>query len=202
MCQLLRTLAFALHSAETVGFANCVKSPTIEYIIASSSTDVNMYSIATKMIHLEASRHGTDAEMINVQQGNENLETTLNQVIEDAHVTLSTVAKKTEVPVTSSSHSSELTSKFLKFSNIPHTDAEFVSSMDVHVHHEVPSNQLPTLLTVPVSVITESSPVYTTVISQSLPSFTPTPPQSTPTPPPKTEATNPLYALPNFASVF
>ncbi|GKC88295.1 hypothetical protein Tco_1148944 [Tanacetum coccineum] len=47
--------------------------------------------------------------------------------------------------------------------------------MDVHVHHEVPSNQIPTLLTVPVSVITESSPIFTTVIPQSLPSFTPSP---------------------------
>ncbi|GKD91534.1 hypothetical protein Tco_1367041 [Tanacetum coccineum] len=66
-------------------------------------------------------KEGTDAEMINVQQGNENLEITLNQVVEDAHVTLSTIAKKTEVPVTSSSHSSDLASKFLKFSDIPHT---------------------------------------------------------------------------------
>ncbi|GJZ68004.1 transposase, MuDR, MULE transposase domain protein [Tanacetum coccineum] len=106
-------------------------------------------------------KEGTDAEMINVQQGNENLEITLNQVIEDAHVTISTVAKKTEVPVTSSSHSSNLASKFLNFSDIPHTDAEIVSLMDVHVHHEVPSNQTLTLLTVPVLVITESSLVYT-----------------------------------------
>ncbi|GJS32673.1 hypothetical protein Tco_0531055 [Tanacetum coccineum] len=119
-------------------------------------------------------KEGTDAEMIN----------------------------RTEVPVTSSSHSSDLASKFLKFSNIPHTDAEIVSPMDVHVHHEVPSNQTPTLLTVPVSVITESSPIYTTVIPQSLPSFTPPPPQSTPTPPPTTKATNPPSALTNFASVF
>ncbi|GJY54543.1 hypothetical protein Tco_0446207 [Tanacetum coccineum] len=36
-------------------------------------------------------KEGTDAEMINVQQGNENPEITINQVIEDAHVTLSTV---------------------------------------------------------------------------------------------------------------
>ncbi|GKB23072.1 hypothetical protein Tco_0862473 [Tanacetum coccineum] len=75
-------------------------------------------------------KEGTDAEMIN----------------------------KTEVPVTKSSHSSDLASKFLKFLDIPHTDAEIVSPMDVHVHHEVPSNQTPTLLTVPVSIITESSP--------------------------------------------
>ncbi|GKC23638.1 hypothetical protein Tco_1025788 [Tanacetum coccineum] len=74
--------------------------------------------------------------------------------------------------------------------------------MDVYVHHEVPSNQTSTLLTVPVSVITESSPIFTTVIPQSLPYFTPPPQQSTPTPPPTTEATNPLSTLPNFEFVF
>nr|GFB82424.1 hypothetical protein [Tanacetum cinerariifolium] len=41
--------------------------------------------------------------------------------------------------------------------------------MDVHVHNEVPSNQTPTLLIIPVSVITESSPILTIVIPQSLP---------------------------------
>ncbi|GJU12236.1 hypothetical protein Tco_1134632 [Tanacetum coccineum] len=82
---------------------------------------------------------------------------------------------KTEVPITSSSHSYDLASKFLNFLDIPHTDAKIISLMDVHVHHEVPSNQTPTLLTLPVSVITESSPIFTTVISQSLPSFTPPP---------------------------
>ncbi|GJS15227.1 retrovirus-related pol polyprotein from transposon TNT 1-94 [Tanacetum coccineum] len=107
-------------------------------------------------------KEGIDAEMINVQQGNENLEITLNQVIEDVHVAISTVAKNIEVPVTSFSHSSDLASKFLNFLDIPHTDTEIVSPMDVHVHHEVPSNQTPTLLTVPVSVNTKSSPVYTT----------------------------------------
>ncbi|GKG26734.1 hypothetical protein Tco_0402437, partial [Tanacetum coccineum] len=75
---------------------------------------------------------GTDAEITNVQQRNENPE--ISQVIEDAHVTLSTILQKTEVPVTSSSHSSNLASKFLKFSNIPHTDAKIVSLMDLHVH--------------------------------------------------------------------
>ncbi|GJX34843.1 hypothetical protein Tco_0246400 [Tanacetum coccineum] len=97
----------------------------------------------------------------------------MKQVIEDAHVTLSTISWKTEVPITSSSHSSDLASKLLNFSDIPHTDAEIISLMDVHVHHEVPSNHTPTLLTVPVSVITESLPILTTVIPQSLPSFTP-----------------------------
>ncbi|GKD19299.1 hypothetical protein Tco_1208457 [Tanacetum coccineum] len=104
---------------------------------------------------------GADAEMIDAQQGNENLETTQEQVVEDARVTISTVTKKTEVPATSSSRSSDLASKFLNFSDIPHTDAETVSPLDVHVHHEVPRTQAPTLLTIPISVITESSPVYT-----------------------------------------
>ncbi|GKC81088.1 hypothetical protein Tco_1136805 [Tanacetum coccineum] len=81
---------------------------------------------------------GADAEMIDAQQGNENLETTQEQVVEDAYVTISTVTKNTEVPVTSSSRSSDLASKFLNFLDIPHTDAEIVSPLDVHVHHEVP----------------------------------------------------------------
>ncbi|GJU05620.1 hypothetical protein Tco_1122050 [Tanacetum coccineum] len=66
---------------------------------------------------------GADVEMIDAQQGNENLETTQEQVVEDAHVTISTVTKKTEVPATSSSRSSDLASKFINFSDIPHTDA-------------------------------------------------------------------------------
>ncbi|GJV86838.1 hypothetical protein Tco_1530776 [Tanacetum coccineum] len=147
-------------------------------------------------------KEGTDAEMINIQQGNKNLEITLNQVIEDAHLTISTATKKTKVPITIYSHSSDLASKFLNFSDIPYTDAEIVSLMDVHVHHEVPSYQTPTLLTVSVSVITKSSLVFSTFILQSLPTFTLPPPQSTPTPPIKTKATNPLSALPNFTSVF
>ncbi|GJT81154.1 hypothetical protein Tco_1055496 [Tanacetum coccineum] len=112
------------------------------------------------------------------------------------------MTNKTEVQVTSSSHSSDLVAKFLNFSDIPHTDAEIVSLMDVHVHHEVPSKQTPTLLTIPILVISESSPIYSTVIPQSTPSFTPPPPQSTPTPPPTTEAINPQSILLNFTSVF
>nr|GEV48014.1 hypothetical protein [Tanacetum cinerariifolium] len=65
---------------------------------------------------------GTDAVMTNVQQRNENLE--ILQVIEDAHVTLSTVPPKSEVPVTSFSYSSDLAAKFLNFSDIPHTYAK------------------------------------------------------------------------------
>nr|GEY38765.1 hypothetical protein [Tanacetum cinerariifolium] len=64
---------------------------------------------------------------------------------------------------------------FVQEEDIPHTDAEIVSPMDVGVHHEVPSQQTPTLPIVPILVISDSSPVFSTVIPHSLPSFTPPP---------------------------
>ncbi|GJT63596.1 zinc finger, CCHC-type containing protein [Tanacetum coccineum] len=117
-------------------------------------------------------REGTEAEMTEAQQGNENLTTNQEQVVEDAHVNISTVPKKTE---------------------------EIVSPLDVHVHHEVPRSQAPTLLIILVSVIPKSSPVITN-IPQSSHTFTPIPIQATPTPPPTIETTNPLSNLPDFAS--
>ncbi|GJV45132.1 hypothetical protein Tco_1429668 [Tanacetum coccineum] len=74
---------------------------------------------------------GADVEMNEAQQGNENLETTQEQVVDDAHVTITTT-RKTKVHVTSSSRSSDLASKFLNFLDIPHTNAEIVSPLDVH----------------------------------------------------------------------
>nr|GEW75331.1 reverse transcriptase domain-containing protein [Tanacetum cinerariifolium] len=61
------------------------------------------------------------------------------------------------------SHSSDLALKFLNFKDIHPNDAEFVSPLDVHVHHEVPSTHTSTLLTVPVLIIPESSldPLHT-----------------------------------------
>nr|GEU84694.1 hypothetical protein [Tanacetum cinerariifolium] len=145
----------------------------------------------------KAEEEGTDAVMTNVQERNENSK--ILQVIEDAHVSLSTVPQKTKVPVTSFSHLSDLVAKFLNFLDIPHTDAEIVSPMDVHVHHEVPSQQTPTLLIVHVLIIFDSSPPFSTIIPQSLPSFTPLPHQSTSTAPTTTKATNPPSTLPDFA---
>nr|GFB46550.1 putative reverse transcriptase domain-containing protein [Tanacetum cinerariifolium]GFB47619.1 putative reverse transcriptase domain-containing protein [Tanacetum cinerariifolium] len=100
-----------------------------------------------------------DVEITDVQQEKENLEINKEQVVEDAHVTISTVAKETVVPVASSSHLSDLALKFLNFANIHPNDAEILYPLDVHVHHEVPSTHTSTLLTVPVLVIPESSPL-------------------------------------------
>nr|GEW78289.1 uncharacterized mitochondrial protein AtMg00810-like [Tanacetum cinerariifolium] len=111
--------------------------------------------------------------MIYAQQEKENLEITQEQVVEDAHVT---ITKKTEVPVTSSSRSSDLASKSLKFSNLPLVDTEIISPLDVHVHHEVPRIYTSTLLAVPVS--------------------------STPSRLPTTETTNIPPLILDFSSVF
>nr|GEZ06504.1 hypothetical protein [Tanacetum cinerariifolium] len=55
---------------------------------------------------------GADAEMYDTHQGNENLVTTHEQVVDYVHVT---ITKKTDVPVTSSCCSLDLASKFLNF---------------------------------------------------------------------------------------
>ncbi|GKB68068.1 hypothetical protein Tco_0929480 [Tanacetum coccineum] len=144
---------------------------------------------------------GADVQMNEAQQGNENLETTQEKVVDDAHVTITTVTKKTKVPVTSSSRSSDLASKFLNFLDIPQTDAEIVSPLDVHVHPKVPRTQAHTFLTIHISVIPKSLPVFTNIPPSSQ-TFTPPPILTTPTHPPTIETTNPLSNLPDFASVF
>nr|GEW35712.1 hypothetical protein [Tanacetum cinerariifolium] len=114
-----------------------------------------------------------DVGMTDAQQGKENLEITQEQVVEDAHVT---ITKKTKVHVTSSSRSSDLASKFLNFLDIPPADTEIVSPLDYHVHHKVPRIYTSTLLAIPVS--------------------------STPSPLPTTKTTNIPSLIPDFASVF
>ncbi|GJX94754.1 hypothetical protein Tco_0349340 [Tanacetum coccineum] len=57
---------------------------------------------------------------------------------------------RTEVPLQSSSVSSDFTTQFLNFNNVLPTDNEIISMMNVDVRHEEPSNQTPSLLTIPV----------------------------------------------------
>ncbi|GKA44430.1 hypothetical protein Tco_0737154, partial [Tanacetum coccineum] len=82
-------------------------------------------------------------------------------------------------------------------------DAAMTNIQQGNENPEIPADtHTPYLLTVPVLVISDSSPVFSTVIPQSLSSFTPPPQQSTSTPPPTTETKNPLSTLLDFASVF
>nr|GEU56491.1 uncharacterized mitochondrial protein AtMg00810-like [Tanacetum cinerariifolium] len=136
--------------------------------------------------------------MTDAQQEKENLEIIQEQVVKDAHVT---ITKKIEVPVTSFSHSSDLASTFLKNLDIPPADTKIVSPLDVYVHHMVPRIHTSTLLVVPVSVIPKASPVYIN-IPQSSQTFTFLPLQSTLSPLPTTETTNIPSLIPDFASIF
>nr|GEW98272.1 hypothetical protein [Tanacetum cinerariifolium] len=78
---------------------------------------------------------GMDAQQFNndIQDKKADVEMTN---VEDAYVTITTVAKEFEVPDASVSQSSDLASKFLKFLDIHPNDVENVSPLDVHVHHE------------------------------------------------------------------
>ncbi|GKA29876.1 hypothetical protein Tco_0716121 [Tanacetum coccineum] len=90
-------------------------------------------------------------------------------IIEDAHVTLSIVPQKTKVLVTRSSHSFDLASKFLNFSDISHTDAENVSPMDVMSIMRIIKQvkiQLPQIL--PKEVSNFAPPVIKNIVTKSL----------------------------------
>nr|GEZ34436.1 hypothetical protein [Tanacetum cinerariifolium] len=79
---------------------------------------------------------------------------------------------------------------------IDYTTSQLYDDVDIRLNEAVDSDK------VPVSIIYDSSPVFSTVIPKTLPSFTPPPQQSASTPPPTTEATNPPSTLLDFASVF
>ncbi|GKG20823.1 hypothetical protein Tco_0380624, partial [Tanacetum coccineum] len=96
---------------------------------------------------------------------------------------------------------------FLNLDNVSPADNEIISMMNVKVCHEEPSSQTPSLLTIPVMVIPETSTAAATSIPPSIPPFTPLPQVSTPTPTPtSTPTTIPtktlILDLLDFSSVF
>ncbi|GJX17888.1 reverse transcriptase domain-containing protein [Tanacetum coccineum] len=82
---------------------------------------------------------------------------------------------KTEVPLQSSSISSDFATQFLNLDNPSPADTEINSMMNIDVRHEEPSNQTPPLLTIPVTVIPETSSVAASTIPSLIPPFTPIP---------------------------
>ncbi|GKD15196.1 hypothetical protein Tco_1199603 [Tanacetum coccineum] len=134
-----------------------------------------------------------DAELTDAGHDNVTQETTCDQVKDDAHVTLTDAyfTQKTEVPLQSSSVSSDFATQFLNLDNVPPADNEIISMINVKVCHEEPSNQTPSLLTIHVTVIPETSTAAATTI----------PPPIPPTPiaiPTKTS----IPVLSDFSSVF
>ncbi|GKB38686.1 hypothetical protein Tco_0883628, partial [Tanacetum coccineum] len=87
-----------------------------------------------------------DVEMIDADK-DVSQERSYKQVVDDAHVTLTTT-QKTEGSMQSSSVSSDFASKFLNLDNVPPTDNEVASMMNVKVHQEESSTLAPPFLTV------------------------------------------------------
>ncbi|GKD27386.1 hypothetical protein Tco_1233600 [Tanacetum coccineum] len=141
-----------------------------------------------------------DAEMTDAGHDEKSYE----QVEDDEHVTLTAthVTQKTDGPMKSSSVSSDFASQFLNLGNVPPADNEVVSMMNVKVCHKELSTQKPSLLTVPVTVVPETSTTAATIVPPIIPLVTPLTQQSTPTPAPTSEATTSPHALPDFSSLF
>nr|GEU62953.1 hypothetical protein [Tanacetum cinerariifolium] len=124
----------------------------------------------------------SDVEQVDAKNEKVNQEVAGDQVNDDAQATVIVAlsTQKTEVPLQSSSISSDYATKFLNFDNIPLADTEIISMMDIKVQHEDPSSQTLPLLTVHVLVIPESLTASATTILSPIPPFIPLPQQSTP----------------------
>ncbi|GKF86708.1 hypothetical protein Tco_0254535, partial [Tanacetum coccineum] len=121
--------------------------------------DMNVRSKVTK--HEEVGKG--DAEMTDTTYESASHEKPYKQVIEDAHVTL-TSSQKTEGSKQSSSVSSDFASKILNLDNVSPVIDEVASIMNVKTPHEESSTQAPPLLTVPVTAIPKTSTVVATTV--------------------------------------
>ncbi|GJZ35484.1 hypothetical protein Tco_0581301 [Tanacetum coccineum] len=148
-----------------------------------------------------------DEEMIDAIRDDSTQQTEYEQVKDDEHVTLTTVhdTQKTEGPMQSSYVSFDYANQFLNLDNVPPTDTEVISMMNVKVYHEEPSTQTPPLLNIPVTVIPKTSTATGSTISPKIPPIIPLQQQSAPTPTlaPTTATTTTLVPdLLDFSSLF
>nr|GEW38789.1 hypothetical protein [Tanacetum cinerariifolium] len=123
--------------------------------------DVNIRFQATK--HEEEGKG--DAEMKDVGRDDSTQKTTYEQVKDDEHAIVTTVhdTQKTEVPLHSSSVSSDFANQFQNLDNVLPTDTEVVSMMNVKVLHEEPSIQTPPFLNI--TVTSTPTPTIETTIA-------------------------------------
>ncbi|GJV33932.1 hypothetical protein Tco_1394332 [Tanacetum coccineum] len=120
------------------------------------------------------------------------------EMYSDVNVELKDTELETEVPLPSSSISSDYATKFLSFDNIPSDDTEIISMMDIKVQHEDLSIQTSPLFTIHVLVISETSTAPAITIPPHILPFIALPQQSTPIPTPtSTEATISTTSAPN-----
>ncbi|GJW19248.1 hypothetical protein Tco_0026684 [Tanacetum coccineum] len=159
--------------------------------------DVNVRSLGAEH---EKERKG-DEEMTDANQ-NASQEKSYEQVVEDAHVTL-TSSQKTESSKQSSSVSSDFASKFLILENVPPAIDEVASMMNVKSRQEESSTQAPSLFTVLKTAIPETATAHATTVPPTISMITPLPQLTTPSPAPTTvPTTTSIPALPNFSSLF
>ncbi|GJT09332.1 hypothetical protein Tco_0856374 [Tanacetum coccineum] len=146
----------------------------------------------------------THAEQVNTEHEEVSQEVAGDQVKDDAQetVTAALAPQKTKVPLQSSSISSDYATKFLNFDNIPSGDTEIISMMDIKVQHENLSIKTSPLLTVPVTVILETSSAPATTIPLPILPFIPLQQQSTLIPTPTaTEATTSTNVIPDSTTL-
>ncbi|GJW86816.1 hypothetical protein Tco_0162156 [Tanacetum coccineum] len=108
--------------------------------------DVNV-----RLTYIEHEEQGKeDEEITDAGRDDSTQQTKYEQVKDDEHVTLTTVhdTQKTEGTMQSSYVSFDFANQFLNLDNVPPTDTEFVSMMNVKVCHEEPSTQTPPLLNI------------------------------------------------------
>ncbi|GJZ59289.1 hypothetical protein Tco_0615105 [Tanacetum coccineum] len=146
-----------------------------------------------------------DTEMADAGRDDGTQQTTYEQIKDDEHVILTTFhdTQKTEVPLKSSSISSNFANQFLNLYNAPPVDNEVMFMINVKVRHEEPSTQAPSLLTIPITVILKTSTAAAPIIPLTILPITPLPQQSTPTPALTTETTTTsIHVLLDFSSLF
>ncbi|GJX20063.1 hypothetical protein Tco_0222740 [Tanacetum coccineum] len=159
--------------------------------------DVDVRSLGVEQ---EQERKG-DEEMTDADQ-NVSQEKSFKQVIEDAHVIL-TSSQKTDSSKQSSFVSSDFSSKFLIFENVPLAVDKVASMMNVKSRREEFGTQALSLLTVPVTTIPETTSAHATTVPPTILMITPHPQLMTPSPTPITiPTTTSIPALLDFSSLF
>ncbi|GKD76387.1 hypothetical protein Tco_1339008 [Tanacetum coccineum] len=145
--------------------------------------DVEVRSLGAES---EKERKG-DEEMTDADH-NVSQEQLYEQVVEDAHVTL-TASQKTNDSKQSSSVSLDFANQFIILEKAPPTDLEVASLMNIKMSHEVLSTQISTPLTEPATVIPDSSTIASTTVTLTISMISPLAQLTTPIPAPTTAST-------------
>ncbi|GJR46694.1 hypothetical protein Tco_1314797 [Tanacetum coccineum] len=159
--------------------------------------DVNVRLQATE--HEEEEEKG-DEEITDAGRDDSTQQKTYEKVKDDEHVIVTIVhdIQKTEVPLQSLFVLPNFANQFLNLDNIPPTETEVISMMNVKVRHEEPSTQTPPLLNIPDTVIPETSTAAGSTIPLIIPPITHLQQQSTPTPTPTPTTATTTISVPTL----